>query len=392
MELGRPLKSLIALIGTATLLILVITQGIADTPTMKETPLNENGLVYEMYRAGNGELWISDWLAGEIWRVNPTSNIYTVYEGLLGASDGRLDGNGGLWWSNLDDNQLGHLVPGQSTGTLWPLPVGSEPIGLAFDAGGNVWVAASNDSFVYRFAPGTNQLCSFALPDEGTADYVLFHDGRIWLGDWVASRIVRLNPATGAVTYWQLPDNSIPAGLAFDASGHLWWAGNGLGDLGRLNPGTNAVTIYPIPGDNPLPVQVSVQNDNVWYTDEMGTVGSLDPVVAKGNSQVVTPATNTVQPTCASISSSPVAITTRSGAVVWTAANYNLAQNSDGWMIYDLPPGAAPYGLATSSDTVWFADQGEDTGLVRTQQLGSFGIEVEITDYPIFLPALLRSS
>jgi streptogramin lyase len=38
-------------------------------------------------------------------------------------------------------------------------------------------------------------------------------------------------------------------------------------------------------------------------------------------------------------------------------------------MSYQLPPGAAPYGMMTDSDNVWLADQGSDGG-PRFQFLG----------------------
>ena len=87
MQSRRQLTVPFIFVGTLFLLILVFTQIMAAVQTMTETPLNEAGQVHEMFRAENGELWISDFLVDEIWQVDPSSGAYTVYENLAEAVD-----------------------------------------------------------------------------------------------------------------------------------------------------------------------------------------------------------------------------------------------------------------------------------------------------------------
>ena len=87
--------TLLVVAGSILILLgLVITESLRAGMDAQEAALNPNGYVHELYRDPQGKLWISDYLVGEIWRVDPDTNAYTVYENLLGASDGRTDSGG----------------------------------------------------------------------------------------------------------------------------------------------------------------------------------------------------------------------------------------------------------------------------------------------------------
>ena len=178
-----------------------------------ETPLNPNGQVHELYSSTNGELWISDYFAGEIWRVDPVSKTYTVYENLYGASDGQLDDSGTLWWSDFDENRLGQLVPGQNTATLWSLPSDGNLLGLAIDEAQRIWVANVSESNLYRFDPAANELCQYSIPLGGGVDYLLSHDGLIWLGDTVLGRLLSLDTTSNIFKAWDLAAGCLPTGF-----------------------------------------------------------------------------------------------------------------------------------------------------------------------------------
>ncbi len=368
----RLVKSFLIALFFACLFGSAVLKPITAGMAAKEAALNPAGQVHELFRDEQGLLWASDYLAGEIWQIEPITGAYTVYEKLTGASDGRLDSSGHLWWSAYDDSAVGRLVPGASQATLWPLPEGSTPLGIAFDAGDRVWVTDVSEGNLYRLDPSAAQLCTYPLPDDGAADIILFHGGSIWLGDNNLGRILRLNPTSGGTTIWQLPLGAYPQGMSFDGDGKLWWADPGLEALGRLNPQSNRVTIFSVPPSGPdpaSPIAVAANNSGTWYTDWRGQVGLLDPALAGGSSSIVSPAAESISATCtASGSGTAVPITQRSGSLAWNPADYTLAVDNKGWKIYDLPAGALPWGIAASGDDVWFADQGQAGE--RAQYLG----------------------
>ncbi len=323
MHSKRQRSTLVILLGTILLLILIFFQSPADTQTMQETPLNEKGLVHELFRAANGELWISDFLADEIWQVDPKSGSYTVYENMVGASDGRLDSKGQLWWSDFDGSAVGRLVPGASQATLWPLPAGGNPLGLAFGASGQVWITDVTEPALYRFAPASSQLCTYSLPDNGSADYILYHADRVWLGDTKLGRILRLNPNNGAVAMWELPPGAYPQGMVFDGSGNLWWADPGLGALAKLEPGSGRLTTFAIPltgGSAAKPEAAAVSDGAIWYSDQNGRIGLLDPSLASGEFVLVSPTTRTLAADCSAAGSgTAINVSERSGTLNWNS-------------------------------------------------------------------------
>jgi streptogramin lyase len=345
----------------------------------REAALNPQGQVHELYRDGQGDLWVSDYFAGEIWRVNPATKAYTVYENLAGASSGRLDGAGRLWWIDFDGNALGRLTPGQSTGTTWSIPANGNILGLTIDNQGRIWTADVYEPDLYRFDPASNQLCQYANPGGGGADYLLAQNGAIWLGDTVLGRILRFDSAANSFKTWDLAQGSYPQGLALDDAGRLWWADNGLGVLSRLNTSDNTVTSYAPPVTNTWPRMVAFDDGKLWYTDDNGTTGALDPAGAQGLTITITPGNSSAQPSCSSLGQgSSLSVTTRGGTITWAAKIYPVAYNANGWRILQLPLGALPWGITASEGAVWFADQGD--GLNRAQQLGWFDGDIELPE------------
>ncbi len=369
---AKGIFTLLVLFTGFALLLLVLNRAIAAGMAGKETPLNPEGQPFELFRDNQGELWISDFWAGEIWRVNPVSRDYTIYGGLEGASDGRTDSSGKLWWTDPQGYTLGRLSLGANQATIWELPPEAGPLGIAFGDSGQVWIADVFEPNIYRFAPSSSQLCSYPLPKSGSSDYLLFDGGRIWLGDTRNGRIVRLNPNDGKYTIWQLPAGANPLGMAVDGNGQIWWADPGAGALRRLNPQSNQLNTYTIPtlgGPSAQPVAVAISSGEIWYTNSNGSVGRLDPALASGGSKTISPSSLAGSSTCTNIGQgTAVSISRKSGKVTWNNADYSLAKDGNGWLIYDLPSGAVPWGLAVSGSSVWFNDQG--TVALRAPQLG----------------------
>ena len=76
----------------------------------------------------------------------------------------------------------------------------------------------------------------------------------MWVGDTVNGRLVRIDSSTNTnnVTWWPLPADSYPYAVTLDASGHVWYTDNGLGQLGRLTL-PNSLSVYPLPASQASP-------------------------------------------------------------------------------------------------------------------------------------------
>src|SRR4030042_1800127 len=65
----------------------------------QEMPLNNLGVAYELHADTSNNLWITDYFAGQLWKVNAAGTIYTIYPvGATFPSDANPDASGNVWW------------------------------------------------------------------------------------------------------------------------------------------------------------------------------------------------------------------------------------------------------------------------------------------------------
>ncbi len=143
---------------------------------------------------------------------------------------------------------------------------------------GNLWFTESDPVRVGRLDPKTGAVKSFSLPNSrtlyglsgissGPGDYV-----------WVAagSVIYRIKPRSGAATPFTLPSGSSEAGIVAGPDGTLWFTDAGTSSIDRLVPSTGAVTAFAETGGNPDGITTGPDGD-IWFTDGIGSIGSVDP-------------------------------------------------------------------------------------------------------------------
>jgi hypothetical protein len=172
----------------------------------------------------------------------------------------------------------------------------------------------------------------------------------------------------------------MPLGLAVDGAGRLWWADAGLQALASLDPVTDQMTRYDLPYGT-TPQHVYLRDGNVWYTEgDAGTFGVLDPSVASGITTTLVSDSETVTPTCTTLGpTGPTSLSPITGTLSWADNSMGLLLDSDGWTVYDLPDGAAPYDLTESGGQWWLSDVGRGR-LVRTGSPRSY----------VFLPMIVQ--
>jgi virginiamycin B lyase len=105
-------------------------------------------------------------------------------------------------------------------------------------------------------------------------------DGSIWYTGQFANVLGRLDPASGKIKEYRLPDKSGPHGLTADKDGNIWYTGNFKSTVGKLNPKTGEVTEYymnnPAARDPHTPV--FDRNGTLWFTSQVGNmIGRLNP-------------------------------------------------------------------------------------------------------------------
>lgn len=320
----------------------------------RETPLTASVTPSDLNLDSQGVLWVSDADAGKIRAVNTASGAYTIFPVGGSPSDARSDGVGTTWWVDFNSNDLGRLSTGSHQVTIWQIPGSTGLWGTALDQSGQVWANDGSDPYLYKLDPVTNELCKYTLPNSGVGEYLVLEQGRIWIGDYVNERIVRLDGTT--VTWWNLPTGSQPRDLALDGSGRVWWTD--LDYVGRLDPGANSITIFTPPASG-VPQMLTLVDGKVWYSQQgPGRVVELDPAAASGITATVTVGSATASPSCSTLPPlAPVSINPVPGQSSWNVTTYATLIDQAGWSIYEMPVDAAPYGIA-GTDQIWLVDQG----------------------------------
>jgi sugar lactone lactonase YvrE len=194
-----------------------------------------------------GDLWVADSLNNRILEFVPgtlpcsagqfctgmpaslvlgqstfTSNSYGTTSTTMYYPYGlTFDSSGNLWVAEFDNNRVtefthpfstgeaASLVLGQSTFTasgFTPSATGiDEPVGIAFDHSGNLWVSQLAAYRVTEFVPGTSPCTSGQF-----------------CNDMPASHVIGQGSFTSVTSATNSTNFNAPAGLAFDSSGNLW--------------------------------------------------------------------------------------------------------------------------------------------------------------------------
>jgi len=382
-----PLVMLIGIVGAQSVMV-------------QEMALVDGGLPGEINNDKEGHIWVSDsgWpgipgvneVIGEVRELNPDTGVYTLYEGLYGASDARKDSFGRVWWTNIHSNTFGYMVPGAGTGTVWPLEGNGSPRGVAFDDNDRVWITDEIQPVIYSVDLAKTEICVYTDPQDGASRYILADGDDIWLADWLGERILRLDVSKLSYTTWQLPSDASPFDITLDWDGNLWWADQAKDELGQLEPVDNRITRYSLPtitSNSPpsdlferirgeIMTMFSIKNNSaaisssptmidyhfghLWYTGwGNGTFGSLNKNIAAGTSIVISPATVNINQSCKALGvGTTITVTTTVQSIDWQDNSYSMVADSDGWKIFELPFGSPPWGIAGEDDNVWVTNQG----------------------------------
>lgn len=151
----------------------------------------------------------------------------------------------------------------------WQVPtLGQRPRDPVEDADGNIWWVGQWLDILGRINPTTGGLTEFVLPEGAKPHSVeVGPDGGIWYTGNKNATIGRLDPASGQITEFPMPDPAArdPHTHVFDAGGMLWFSLQQSNMVGRLNPATGKTTLVAAPTARSRPYGVKIAADGtVW--------------------------------------------------------------------------------------------------------------------------------
>jgi streptogramin lyase len=346
---------LFILLGMITLIILavlVVREWLGSKPS-----LNPKGAAYELNVDDLGQLWISDMAAGEIWQVNPVDGSYKVYS-VSGSPVDARQSDGQLWWVDGRSNVLSQISVSDGTFTQWQVPDSYGFLGTSLDANDRFYATDASNPFLYRLDPSESSMCIFSLPGFGASTFIVRNGDYLWLADSFDSIIIRLDSIEEQLTWWVLPVESSPFGMAVDEAGNLWFTDQGTQSIAQLDPTSNQLNSYILPEGN-YPQMLAIQSGVIWFTDQgLPGIGRLDPRAADHTVSSLTYATYQSYPNCNQVSPSnngTVPITT--GKINLQKISSNPVVNTAGWQLFKLAESSNPWGIGLT-DAGFVVDPG----------------------------------
>jgi len=219
----------------------------ADTLGAGASLRNISGMVFDT--AGN--LWATDYINQRIMMFKPAQLASGASTPVVEFSTAKepwgmaLDSHGNLWVSYYNGNYVAEYSASQlatwSGSISEPTPVlvinaNIGPLGLAFDAAGNLWVAGFDVPMTYEFGAAALALGGSVLPRDSLVSAYLAHGsglafdpgGNLWLGTelgyvvgYTSSQLA--DSARGLPTFAQTGASRVDH-IAFDNAGNLWMA------------------------------------------------------------------------------------------------------------------------------------------------------------------------
>jgi streptogramin lyase len=184
-----------------------------------------------------GKLWFTEITAGQIGRLDPaTGAIQTWHMPVPAAGTPAYPyslavlPNGQVWFGYLAGGAVGHLDPTTSAVTLYHLAdSGAQVFSMSADGQGRVWFTELEVGRLGMVDTGAGKLTEVPIPTvagDPTGNYAIVaaRGGDVWFGSAGANALVRYSPPTHTFTFYSLDiQQSIPFGLALDGRGRLWF-------------------------------------------------------------------------------------------------------------------------------------------------------------------------
>ena len=251
----------------------------------------------------------------------------------------------------------------------WDVPSkGGHPQDPVIGLDGSLWFTEQAANKIGRLNPKTGEVKEYALPEEkraGPQGIAADRDGNIWFAANVGGYIGRLEPNSGKVTVFNMPDPKAgdPHSLAFDSKGILWFTVKNANMVGKLDPGSGQITLKEVPTKRALPFGIQVLKRGIPVFCESGTnkLGAIDPDTLRIQ-EVFLPATVRPRHLTAAADDNTIFFTD------YRDGNIGKMDISIGATVLFASPGgpdSGPEGLTITPDgMVWYAESGVEPNTV----------------------------
>src|SRR5262249_24897076 len=125
------------------------------------------------------------------------------------------------------------------------------PHGLTEDDGGNIWFTGNARGLIGKLDPRTGAVTEYPMPDPAAKDphtLIFDRDGILWFTVQQGNFVGRLDPASGAIKLVAAPTaKSRPYGMALNSKNVVFFVEFGANKVARIDAKTMSITEYPLP-------------------------------------------------------------------------------------------------------------------------------------------------
>ncbi len=263
-----------------------------------------------------------------------------------------IDASGNVWISDGILPSTNYAIKLNSGGSRQgTYQVGSMPEGMAIDASGNVWIVNYASNNVTELDANGNLITTVTV---GNAPQGIAIDasGQVWVTNFYDSTVTVFSSTTGTlITTVNLASYSYPLGIAIDGSGNAWVANSGSSTISELNLSGVVNTL----AFNSPPFAIAIApSGNIWVTN--GFMNSVTELTMAGTT--ITTVTGLRNPACIAIDSGGnIWITNSMGNTITELDPAGKIIN-----IYTIGMNQSPEGMAIdASGNLWIANYQSNT-------------------------------
>jgi len=246
-----------------------------------------------------GNAWVGE-RAGRVGRFDPRTLEFVEFKTPPGpAAEDRqslgnpqIDSHGIMWVPDGPNNRwlAFDTKTEKFTAYAWPrgMAGGAGGNSMALHPNGTIWATGANkevrmldpQSVTFKAYPSPSAKAS---PAPGAYGLAVAGDGSVWWAEDEADKMARVDPATGQVEEFKIPDvggHAFPRRMNSDANGDLWVALWDAGKLMKIDYKTKEMTVYTPPsktGGN-YSVVVDKKNNYIWVSEhQVDKIARFDP-------------------------------------------------------------------------------------------------------------------
>ena len=155
------------------------------------------------------------------------------------------------------------------------LPLGSTHE-LTMGPDGNVWVTQQDQSRLIRITPD-GRVRVFALaPGLGPHGIAFDRHRHMWITLQFVNQIAEVDLHGRIVRRYNIGEPAEPHGLAIASDGSVWWTGKYGGGIGRLDPRTGHIKVFTLPDRYSQPIFVAQGCGAMYFTELTNSrIGSI---------------------------------------------------------------------------------------------------------------------